>query len=393
MWRRGRCPTVVPVTPRTSRTRPSAVPGRTDIAIAVAFVLMSLAEVWVNGTVESPVEHVLVTGLAMGALAWRRTFPIAVALVVVGSNILVNPEGEFATLLSLVLAAYTVGAETEPPRSFVGLAVMLLVFIGGIAAVGLVPSDVAAALVFLVGPWSVGSAMRQRSTSAREAVDRAERLEREQELRASVAAAEERTRIARELHDIVSHSISVVTIQTQAVRRRLGPEHAAEARDLAAVEATAREALAEMRRLFGVLRAEGESASLAPQPGLAELGRLVAQARAGDVAVDLVVEGEPYDLPPGIDLAAYRIAQEGLTNALRHADARTVTVQVSYLPTRLEVAVQDDGRGLVDGGDAGGHGLVGVRERAALYGGTVDLTTSAQGGVRLLACLPVRETV
>jgi signal transduction histidine kinase len=234
--------------------------------------------------------------------------------------------------------------------------------------------------------------MRQRSTSARAAVDRAERLEREQELRASVAAAEERTRIARELHDIVSHSISVVTIQTQAVRRRLGPEHEAEARDLAAVEATAREALAEMRRLFGVLRAEGESASLSPQPGLAELERLVRQVGTGGPLVELDVRGDPYELPAGVDLAAYRIVQEGLTNALRHAAARTIRVSLHYLPTRLEVSVDDDGHGLPGRGDTGGgHGLVGVRERAALYGGTVELTTSPMGGVRLTACLPVRE--
>ncbi len=392
MWTRSRLSYRSLVTSHTGRTVRWAVPGRLDVAIAVAFVLLSLAEVWVNGTVESPAEHVVVTGLAMGSLAWRRTIPITVALLVAASNILVNPEGEFATLLSLVLAAYTVGAETEPPRSFLGLAVMLLVFIGGIAATGLVPSDVAAALVFLVGPWAVGSAMRQRSTSARAAVDRAERLEREQELRASVAAAEERTRIARELHDIVSHSISVVTIQTQAVRRRLGPEHEAEARDLAAVEATAREALAEMRRLFGVLRAEGESASLSPQPGLAELERLVRQVGTGGPLVELDVRGDPYELPAGVDLAAYRIVQEGLTNALRHAAARTIRVSLHYLPTRLEVSVDDDGHGLPGRGDTGGgHGLVGVRERAALYGGTVELTTSPMGGVRLTACLPVRE--
>ena len=183
-----------------------------------------------------------------------------------------------------------------------------------------------------------------------EAVARAERLERERELEAARAAAEERTRIARELHDIVSHSISVVTIQTQAVRRRLGPEHAAEAADLAAVEATAREALAEMRRLFGVLRTEGEAVSLAPQPGLSELGRLVEKVgcrrHAGAAHASRAI---PVDLPAGVDLAAYRIAQEGLTNAVRHSGRHRVpTCGCATRPGRLDIEVEDDGRGLRD---------------------------------------------
>jgi hypothetical protein len=246
------------------------VPPRLDAAIAVVFLGLSLAEVMVNGTVESPWKHIVFGGGAMASLAWRRRFPVLVPFLVASSNLFVNPEGEFTVLLSLVLVSFTAGAEAEPPRSYLGLAAVTIPFFAGIANAGrLVPSDVAAAVVFLVGPWVVGSAMRQRSASTLEALSRAERLEREQAEQAAAAVAAERTRIARELHDIVSHSISVVTIQTQAVRRRLGPEHAAEAADLAAVEATAREALAEMRRLFGVLRADGESASLTPQPGLA----------------------------------------------------------------------------------------------------------------------------
>jgi signal transduction histidine kinase len=190
----------------------------------------------------------------------------------------------------------------------------------------------------------------------------------------------------------VSHSISVVTIQTQAVRRRLGPDHAAEAADLAAVEATAREALAEMRRLFGVLRAEGEAVSLAPQPGLDQLQRLVDQARTDTLAVDLVIEGEPVELPQGADLTAYRIAQEGLTNALRHAHPTHVVVRVSYQPDALVVEVEDDGHGVpasTADGHTPGHGLVGVRERVALYDGTVELSPRSGGGTRLRARLPM----
>ena len=268
----------------------------------------------------------------MVLLAWRRQAPILVAALVVVANVLTNPQGQFSILLSLVLVCFTVGYETRPPRSYVGLAIVLLPFVGVSIAEGLEPSDLAAGLVFFAGPWTVGSLTRDRATRAEEAVARADRLEAERELEAARVAQEERTRIARELHDIVSHSISVVTIQTQAVRRRLGPDHAREAEDLAAVEATAREALAEMRRLFGVLRADGESASLAPQPGLSELGRLVEQVGSGDMHTTLHVEGDPVELSPGLDLAAYRIAQEGLTNALRHSGARHATVTRAGAP-------------------------------------------------------------
>ena len=367
------------------------VPPAADIAIAAAFVLFSVAEALFSPAVTSPVLHVVIAGAGMAALAWRRSFPVGVAAVVVGIDLAINPEQQFSTLLSLVLVCYTIGAETEPPRSYAGLALVVLPFVGVSVSEGIVPSDVAAALVFLVGPWTVGAAVRQRVARTEEAVARADRLERAQKEQAAAAAAEERTRIARELHDIVSHSISVVTIQTQAVRRRLGPEHAKEAEDLAAVEATAREALAEMRRLFGVLRSDGEAASLTPQPGLHELDRMIAQVRGSGLDVDLEVAGGRYDLPPGVDLAAYRIVQEGLTNALRHSGASHARVMLRYGQGRLDIVVEDDGKGLAEVA-TGGHGLVGVRERVALYDGRVDVGPGPSGGVRLAASLPVKET-
>jgi signal transduction histidine kinase len=367
------------------------VPPALDIAIAGVFLVLTVAEAVFRTDISSPVLHVAVVGVSMVVLAWRRSYPIGVAVWVVATNLALNPQGEFSLLLSLVLICYTIGSETDAPRSYAGLALVTLTFLGVSISEGLEPSDLAAALVFFVGPWAVGTAVRQRVARTEEAVARADRLEREQAAEAAAAVAEERTRIARELHDIVSHSISVVAIQTQAVRRRLGPAHAKEAEDLAMVETTAREALAEMRRLFGVLRSEGESASLAPQPGLAELGRLVAGVRGSglDVVVDVV--GERYELPPGVDLAAYRIVQEGLTNALRHSGAKHARVVLRYGPTVLDIEVEDDGRGL-DGAPTGGHGLVGVRERVALYDGTVDIGQGTSGGVRLAASLPVRET-
>jgi signal transduction histidine kinase len=364
-------------------------PPLLDAAIAAVFVAMTVAEGLLNPEVDSLAMHVGVAGTAMVALAWRRRAPILVAAIVVGANVLSNPQGEFSTLLSLVLVCFTVGHETAPPWSYLGVGLVVVPFLITSVIQTFEPSDLAAALVFFVGPWAVGTLVSQRTASADAALARAAQLEREAELEAAAARAEERTRIARELHDIVSHSISVVTIQTQAVRRRLGPDHAREAADLAAVEATAREALAEMRRLFGVLRAEsGESPGLAPQPGLAELDRLVRKVGAGDLAVRLEVEGDPVPLSPGLDLAAYRIAQEGITNAVRHSGATEARVLVRYGPQRLDVEVVDNGHGL-DGEPGGGHGLVGIRERVALYGGTVSLEPSSTGGVRLAASLPL----
>ncbi len=369
-------------------------PPLVDVVIALAFVAMTVAEGLFSPLVTDPTRHLLVAGTAMAALAWRRLYPVPVAVVVVTGNIVLNPQGEFTLLLSLVLVCFTVGYEAKPPMHYAGLALVTVPFILVSIQERLEPSDLAAACVFFVGPWLVGNVLRSRVASADEAVARAARLEREAELEAATARAEERTRIARELHDIVSHSISVVTIQTQAVRRRLGPDNAREAADLAAVEATAREALAEMRRLFGVLRDEGgNSPGLAPQPGLSELERLVRNVNGGDLRARLEVEGEPVPLSPGVDLAAYRIAQEGLTNAVRHSGASEAVVRLRYSPRRLEIEVSDNGRGLNGraASTSGGHGLVGIRERVALYNGTVSLEPGATGGTRLAASLPLAE--
>ncbi|CAN5369685.1 hypothetical protein BH24ACT12_BH24ACT12_22450 [soil metagenome] len=369
------------------------VPPLADSLLAAVFVAGSMAEALTSDTARSPLVHALLAVPAMAALAWRRRYPLSVAAAVIATNIAVNPDGEFSTLLALVLVSFTLGAELDAPRSWFALALVAVPFMAAMTYEGLEPSDVAAALVFLAGPWAVGVAMRQRTARTTEAVARAARLEHERDAQNAAAAAQERLRIARELHDIVSHSISVVAIQTQAVRRRLKPEQVQEVQDLAAVETTARQALAEMRRLFGVLRSEGEAPSLAPQPGLGELERLLQQVRAAGLPVELRVTGERIDLPPGADLAAYRIVQEGLTNALRHASAQRASVSLRYLPHTLEVAVEDDGRGprRDDAGHGGGHGLVGVRERVALYGGTVEFGPASKVGSRLAATLPVRE--
>jgi len=379
--------------PLANLRRRVPVPPQLDLAIAGAFLVLNTVEALLGGGPRPVPVHLVVGGLAMAALAWRRQYPLPVALATVAANLLLNPENQFSTVLALVLVAYSLGAFAPPRQSYLGVGVLVGSFTLVSVLEGLEPSDLGAALVFVAGPWGVGRVARQRLEHAAAAESRAERVMAEREVQTRRAVAEERTRIARELHDIVSHSISVVTIQTSAVRRRLRPDQEREAADLAAVEATARQALAEMRRLFGVLRTDGETASLTPQPGLAELDRLVAGADSPDLTVRLAVHGEPYPLTPGVDLAAYRIAQEGLTNALRHSGASHVDLEVRYEPKHLEVAVTDDGRGLPDAITAadGGNGLVGIRERVALYSGTVALGPANGRGTRLVARLPVRE--
>ncbi|QZY29602.1 sensor histidine kinase [Nocardioides coralli] len=377
------------------RVRPAWWPRRpphVDIAIALVFVALGLAELVGVEPIRSPVEHALTAALPLGVLAWRRQFPVAVTAVIVAVQLAVDRELQFTIVLTLVLCLSTVGFEARPPRSYVGLAIALTPFLVVSAAEnGFLPSDYAAAGVFIVGPWLVGSYLRRRTELDRAAVAAAEQRARDQERRAAEAAEQERSRIARELHDIVSHSISVITIQAQAVRRRLGDEHPDEVADLVRMETAAREAMAEMRRLFGVLRSDKEAADLAPQPGVSELDTLVAGVPTDGPTVELHTEGESQLLPPGLDLAAYRVAQEGLTNALRHAAASRVVLTLRYEPDSLTVEVVDDGRGDARSGTPG-HGLIGVRERAALYGGTVDLTDVPAGGTRLRVRLPMTPT-
>jgi signal transduction histidine kinase len=238
----------------------------------------------------------------------------------------------------------------------------------------------------------VGFTLNRNRAQAAEAEARAARAEREREERARAAVAEDRARIARELHDVVGHSVSVMTVQAGAVRRLLKPEQEREREALLVVEQTGREALAEMRRMVGVLRHPEEAPALAPQPGLEQLERLVAQAREAGLPVELRVEGERRPLPPGIDLAAYRAVQEGLTNTRKHAEAERVEVVVRYGDDRVNVTVADDGSGRATGRGRG-HGLVGMRERIALYGGELDAGPRAEGGYELRVSLPLDAAV
>jgi signal transduction histidine kinase len=250
--------------------------------------------------------------------------------------------------------------------------------------------------------WVAGYALREtaqqaeaaemRATLAEHERERAEMratlAEREREAAARIAVAEERARIARELHDVVAHSVSVIVLQVGAIRHKLPDAVAGHREALGHVERAGRNALAEMRRLLGAMREDGEGVELGPQPGLGELEPLLDQVGRAGLPARLHVEGDPFTLPRAVDLSAYRIVQEGLTNALKHARASRADVTVRYRPDEVELEVADDGRGLAET-DGLGHGLVGIRERVKIYGGEMSAGAAPGGGFVLSARLPL----
>ncbi len=333
------------------------------------------------------------------SLLWRRTRPVEVlasliVLALVGELFFVGPPGSLTQVLILLTATYSVGAHADGRRGFVGLGVGVV----GVTALAIVfdPSDIVFPVVFfVVTPWMFGRVLRNTLLTARELAERAELAEHareEEELRAVMV---ERNRVARELHDVLAHNLSVVVVQAGAARRIVerDPERAAEVAAL--IELTGREALAELRHLFGPLRREDGGAPT-EQPGLGDLERLVARVQHAGLAVDLQIDGEPVPLPAGVDLTAYRLVQESLTNALKHAGADSATVRLSYEPNELAISVEDDGEGLSPerlSNLGGGHGLAGMEERVALYGGLLQAGRRRGGGFAVRARLPTRPLV
>ena len=286
-------------------------------------------------------------------------------------------------------AAFLLGNRGNLVEAWVGLAVA----VGGTALI--VYHDptheqaefVFAPLLFVIG-WLAGFALRERAEQAEAAEIRAAQAERERETAARIAVAEERARIARELHDIVAHAVSVMVLQVGAVRHKL-PEADVEDRDaLQGVEKAGRTALVEMRRLLAAMRDDGDEAELTPQPGLDGLHSLAAEVGRAGLPVRVHVDGEPFPLPRAIDLSAYRIVQEGLTNALKHARASHADVTVRYRPDEVQLEVRDNGNGAATS-DGLGHGLVGIRERVKIYGGEMSAGKANGGGFVLRTRLPI----
>ncbi len=358
-----------------------------DAAIAAVFVAATELEAALGLSTREAWVHALLAPVFLAPLALRRRIPLLAFAAAVAGLVVLDADATLSLFGAVVLASYSVGSSVAGRRTYLVPATAAALFAALAAGGEAVPSDFVAFCLFLGGPWFVGRLVRQRVRQAAELVRLAER---ERDRRAEAAVADERARIARELHDIVSHAISVVAVQTQAVRRRLPAGLEREADDLRGVESTAREAMAEMRRLFGVLRADGAPAALAPQPGLDQLDRLLEQVRSSGLPLEVAVEGEPVPLPPGVDLAAYRIVQEALTNVVRHAGSAPTRVRLDYGDSVLDVTVEDEGPGSRNGASSG-HGLVGMRERVALYGGTLEAGPASGGGFRVHARLPFRE--
>jgi signal transduction histidine kinase len=285
-------------------------------------------------------------------------------------------------------AAFLLGNVRDDMKAGIGLVIVLGCIV--IVVSNIPGSQSASDLVFIplrfVAAWIGGYALRERAEQAEAAEMRATLAEREREAAARVAVAEERARIARELHDIVAHAVSVMVLQVGAVSHKLPPGEDKEA--LGRVERAGRTALGEMRRLLGAMRSDGDGLELAPQPGLDGLDSLLEDVGRAGLPVHLYVDGDPIQLPRAIDLSAYRIVQEGLTNSLKHARASRADVTVRYRPDELELEVVDDGGGVAKS-DGLGHGLVGIRERVKIYGGEMNAGSAPGGGFILNARLPL----
>ena len=298
-------------------------------------------------------------------------------------------KGPFVSFLVGLTICFRFGMRPGRLQSVAGLGFVICVaaLVEVDAPNGKVGDFIWDAITFTIA-WIIGFAVGEKYREVDEAKERAAAAEREREERARRAVADERARIARELHDVVGHSVSVMTVQASAVRRLLEPDQERVGEALQVVEQTGREALAEMRRMVGVLRHAEEAPALAPQPSLEEIERLVQHARDRGLPVELSIEGDPVELPTGIDLTAYRLVQEGLTNAIKHARAQQAEVVIRYENGHVELMVSDDGPGGGDGGGSG-HGLVGMQERVHVYGGELEAGPRPEGGFRLRARLPV----
>jgi signal transduction histidine kinase len=375
-----------------------------DWALAIGLVALLEIEVWtidpshppgdVGADAFSSAERAFAAaaGLVLAlSLAWRRRAPLAVLAVAIATSVVANAaavlDAATTPAVALVVAAYSVGAHTHGLRAAIGVA-GVTALIAANAAAQFSAGDLLFIAMILGGAWLAGRAIRYRRERERVLERLTVDLEREREEKARAAVAEERVRIARELHDVVAHAISVIVLQARGGRRSLAtdPQETREALDT--IEATGSAALAEMRRLLGIMRRNDEEIALAPQPSLRHLDALAAQVREAGLPVELSIQGEPVELSPGVDLSAYRIVQEALTNVLKHAGPAIARVVVRYADHDLELEIADTGVGA--GPDDGGrHGLVGMRERVSLYGGKVEAGPRDGGGFAIRARLPL----
>jgi signal transduction histidine kinase len=362
-----------------------------DVALAAAVGAELVVEMLLTNSRRGPLAANLVAAVALAApLAWRRVAPLAAVAAIgvagtVTGALLTHPPDLVGTFATLALASFTVAAHEPRQRALIGLGAV----VATVLAVSLVTDDAAADQmlfpgVIFAGVWVLGRVARGRAKLTAELAARTRQIERERAERERDAVVRERARIARELHDVVAHSVSVMVVQAGAARRVLDRDPDASIGALGAVETTGREALTEMRRLLGILRPEGEDVDHSPQPSLERLGALVARSRDAGLDVELRSEGEPGPLAPGVDLTAFRLVQEGLTNALKHGGRGPARVTLRWSEDLLEVEVANrvDGEGVIGDSLLGsGQGLVGMRERVALCGGELRAGPVGRGFV------------
>jgi signal transduction histidine kinase len=344
----------------------------------------------------------IVLGLAAGLpIAVRRRFPLGVFVIVATAtclHLMVNTgQGEsFGPALAIALGTVA----TRCPRSVsvraaLAIAGLVTAILLGQVAAGYFTSgaELLFLLVLIAGSWAVGDNVGTRRAYLAGLVERAERMEREQEQNAQRAVFDERARIARELHDVVAHHVSAIAVQAGAAEEIAEQDPARARAVLATIQATSRHALAEMRALLGVMSSDREAERLAPQPGLSQVQRLAQQTRASGLAVHVHVEGTTRTLPEAVDLTAYRIVQEALTNTLKHSGATRADVVVRFAEDDLELVVTDDGAGGGNGATlpGTGRGLVGMRERVALFHGTLHVGRLPGGGFQVHARIPTSE--
>jgi len=381
-----------------------------DAAIALAIAVEGQIEAWTAPLYPSNADgspHIVGSRPVVAAsyfvvslaLVVRRRHPggtlVAMVLAAAVPSLLYGTSQGFAQVLPFTVAVYTVGAHCARRTSawglvlLAGLVVLEQALDPAVHSVGDLLGVLPFIILLLLLPWVVGMYVRTRRLYVAELQARAVRAEEEREQGVRAAVVDEQRRIARELHDAVAHAMSVMVVQAEAAEEMLGLDPERARVPVQEIQRVGREGLAEMRRLLGVLR-RGESPASAPQPGLARLPELAAEMRAAGLSVEMSITGEPRSLPTGVDISAYRIVQEALTNVLKHAGASHVTVRVGF-GDELVLEVEDDGVGappLIHDG----HGIVGMRERVALYGGTLDVGASRGGGLGVHATLPVVES-
>jgi signal transduction histidine kinase len=369
-----------------------------NVALALAITVATTAGLaaWNHGRGphhhSAPAAAFVVVGLAGISLAWRRRYPrlvLAAVVVAVFVNCLIF-DSPRVTTVALFVALVSVATRRPLAETLVGagiafLAIVLGSLIGGRAITW---ELVGSSFVSVAALTAISLLIGTRRAYYHQLRARARDLERERELLAERAVADERVRIARELHDAVAHHVSLLVVQAGAIRESL-PRDAPQRGVADSMAATGRQALGEMRNMLGLLRTGDGAPEREPQPGVADIRTLLDQTRAAGVDVDLTIQGDERELPVGVDLSAYRIVQESLTNVVRHAGPAHASVVLRYQPDALELTVTDDGK--ATNGDGGGHGIVGMRERAALFGGELFAGPATGGGWRVHAVLPLGE--